>query len=102
MDKSDVIALILEKTTQDSLGVIQKTYEKHQVYCAVNSVTANEFFSGGEHGLNPQFQITINRYDYNDEKLIEYNGVRYTVYRTYFAKNDNLELYVEKRKGNED
>lgn len=37
--------------------------------------------------------------DYNGEKLVEYNGETYAVYRTYLAKNDTIELYVERKGG---
>jgi hypothetical protein len=38
--------------------------------------------------------------DYAGEKIVEYNGTRYTIYRTYQARNDLIELYVERREGN--
>ncbi len=40
-------------------------------------------------------------FDYLGEKIIEYNGVQYTIYRTYNRSVDEIELYVELRKGNE-
>lgn len=104
MDKSDVINLIKVQDVQDEQGVVHKRLSKRSVFCSVNSVSANEFFNGGRNGLNPQYQFTLNRFDYNNELLVEYNGQRYAVYRTYIGKNDNIELYVELRKGieNED
>lgn len=37
--------------------------------------------------------------DYNGEDTILYNGKAYGVYRTYHAKTDVLELYVERKGG---
>ena len=37
--------------------------------------------------------------DYEDESIIEYNGKRYAVYRTFFSKTDTIELYVERKGG---
>ena len=39
--------------------------------------------------------------DYKGEQNLEIDGEVYSIYRTYFAKNDMIELYVEKRRGDE-
>ena len=69
------------------------------MFCNVASVTANEFFEGGRNGLNPQFRMTMFNGDYNGERILEYSGSRYAIYRTYLARNDQLELYVERQGG---
>ena len=43
--------------------------------------------------------MTMFRYDYNGEPIVEYNGQRYSIYRTYIGKNDMIELYVERKGG---
>lgn len=99
MDKSDVIYLISKTLTEDEYGVQQTTEEKRQVFCRVDSVTSNEFFEGGRNGIQAQYRLTMNRFDYNDELVVEYQNKRYGVYRTFLAKNDDIELYVENKKG---
>jgi hypothetical protein len=37
--------------------------------------------------------------DYAGERIVEYNGVRYAVYRVYQATTDTMELYVQKEVG---
>ena len=37
--------------------------------------------------------------DYQGETRLLYNGVRYAVYRTYHARTDDLELYVQREVG---
>jgi hypothetical protein len=39
------------------------------------------------------------RYDYNGETIIKYEGQRYSVYSTYFGRDDEIELYVERKGG---
>lgn len=102
MDRSDVITLIQVEDVQDAYGVVHKVETSSTVFCSANSVSANEFFSGGMNGLNPQFQFVMNRYDYSNERIIEYNGTRYFIYRTFIGKNDSIELYAESRKGTSD
>lgn len=100
MDRSAVINLVSESYSQNSRGSVIVTENTKQVYCQVNSVTASEFFEGGRNGLNPELRFTMFSYDYSGEKIIEYLGDRYTVYRVYKGRNDTLELYVERRQGN--
>ena len=99
MDRSAVIYLISETWTQNEYGIMQATETRRKVFAEVRSVTASEWFEGGRNGLNPEYRFTIYRFEYNGEEIAEYNGTRYTIYRTYEARNDALELYAEKRKG---
>lgn len=99
MDRSDVITLVGYTQTQDAFGVWQSTKTQRDVFCSVDSVTRQEYFEGGRNGLNPEYRITMFFGDYNGEDTILYNGKAYGVYRTYHAKTDVLELYVERKGG---
>lgn len=101
MDRSTPIYLVSQTYTEDEYGVLQATTEKRKVYANVMSVNAAEWYEGGRAGLNPEFRMIMFAPDYQGEQLVEYNGVQYAVYRTYLARTDTLELYVEKRKGAE-
>jgi SPP1 family predicted phage head-tail adaptor len=101
MKKSDVAYLVSESWTQDNTGVQRRSTEKRKVFVKVSSVNSHEWFEGGRNGLNPQYRFTMFSFDYNNEKIIEYQGKQYTIYRTYFRSADEIELYVELRKGNE-
>jgi hypothetical protein len=37
--------------------------------------------------------------DYEGERLLEYNGKRYGIYRTYNNGSDEVELYAERKGG---
>lgn len=99
MDRSEVVRLIAVTNTQDANGVFRATETHRDVFCDVSSVTQSEFFEGGRSGLNPEYRFTMFRYDYNDEPIVEYQGKRYGAYRTYFARNDLIEVYVERKGG---
>lgn len=99
MDRSSVITLIAETTAQDENGVWRTSQSRRDVFCNVSSVTRSEFFDGGRNGLNPEYRFTMFFADYNDEKIVEYNGNTYAVYRTYLERTDVLELYVERKGG---
>lgn len=93
------IYLIDNGYTQDKRGVWRKNPTPRGVFVQMKSVTRTEFFDGGRNGLNPAYQFTIFNADYNGEKVIEYNGEQYGVYRTYVANTDYIELYVERKGG---
>lgn len=99
MDRSDVITLYADAVTYNDYGVAVKQRTSKDVYCRVDSVTRAEFFDAGRSGLNPEYRITMFAYDYNGETVIGYKGRMYSVYRTYMAKTDIIEVYVEKRTG---
>lgn len=99
MDRSAVITLVSESMTQDAYGVWRSSEETRDVFCQVDSVTRAEFFDGGRNGLNPEFKFTMFFGDYEGESIVEYNGNRYGVYRTYYSRKDVVELYVERKGG---
>ena len=99
MDRSNVINLKKETYEKDQYGVTVKSLSSRQVFCQVDSVTMSEFFEGGRNGLNPEYRFTMFYGDYNGEKIIEYNGNTYGVYRVYRNRTDTIELYVERKGG---
>ena len=100
MDRSDVIELIPVTYTKDTAGIQRATEgEPREVMCQVDSVTRNEFFEGGRNGLNPEFVFRVFFGDYEGERLVEYRGKRYSIYRTYHGRNDMMELYAERKGG---
>lgn len=99
MDRSSVAYLINSTTTQDSYGVWREILTKRRVFCNVSSVTRAEFFEAGRNGFNPQYQLTMLKWDYQGESAIEYNGEVYAIYRTYERRNDEIELYCERKGG---
>ena len=101
MDRSDVVKLISETFTKGADGIFTKTEMEKQVYAHISSVSQTEWFEGGRIGLNPSLKVTMFKYDYGNENIVKWNGMRYTIYRTYEKQNDEIELYLELDKGNE-
>lgn len=100
MDRSTVIYLVREEFVQNEYGVLVPQTSKRKVFANVTSVTSAEWFEGGRNGLNPEYRMRVFSPDYEGEKVIEYNGIQYTIYRTYIGRNDTLELYVQRKMGN--
>lgn len=99
MDRSQVITLVGETKTQDDLLVWRSVPTSRRVFCQVDSVTQTEFFEGGRNGLNPELRFTLFGPDYEGERTVIYNSLAYGVYRTYYARTDEIELYCERKGG---
>lgn len=99
MDRSDVVTLYADTVSFDDYGVARTVRTGKEVFCKVDSVTRSEFFEAGRNGLNPEYRISMFFGDYNGENIIGYKGRMYSVYRTYQATTDILEVYVERKGG---
>lgn len=95
----DVLILITQTYTKDARGVPRSTESQRSVFCKKTSATQREFFEGGRNGLNPEYMFTVFAGDYNNERVVEYNGERYAVYRTYRTRTDYIEIYVQREGG---
>ena len=95
---TDVLTLIAQTISTDQYGNEVATEVEKQVFCEVDSITQTEFYQAANTELNPEYKFTIFFGDYDGQPIVEYNGVRYAIYRTYRA-DDNLELYVERKIG---
>lgn len=99
MDRSRVLSLISASYTADEIGQRVAVETSRDVFCNVQSVSRAEFYAGGEAGLRPSYVATVFRYDYDGEQVAELDGVRYSIYRTYERQDEQIELYLEPRKG---
>ena len=99
MDRSAVIYLIGQTYAADKYGVLRATDTMRKVFAQVSSVSSAEWFEGGRNGLNPEYRFRIFGPEYHGEKIVLYKGERYSVYRTYEARDDVLELYTERKQG---
>lgn len=99
MNMQDVIELRTPSTEKDDYGVTRVTYEARNVYAKVESVSASEFFAGGQNGLKPEYRFIVNAWEYAGEPELTYQGTVYSVYRVYRQSLDRAELYAERKAG---
>ena len=99
MDRTVEITLIGSTQVQDETGVWQTSRTARDVFAQLDSVTRQEFFDAGRNGFNPAYRFTMFVADYEGEDELVYNGKSYAIYRTYFGRNDTIELYVERKGG---
>ncbi len=67
-----------------------------EVLCGVRSIGMAEFYSASSTDFHPELKLVLADYlDYNNETLVDYNGQRYRVLRTY-RTGQELELTLER------
>lgn len=99
MDLSDTCKLVGQAYTTDSIGVQTAVETLSEIYCQIESVTGSEFFEAGRNGIKAQKRVTVYADEYSGERIVELNGERFGVYRTFEPKNGMIELYLEEKAG---
>ena len=96
MVRADVLTLIAESPAAHGRFDAPAETER-QVFCTVRSVGMREAYEAMGHGLRPEwvFQLT-HSFEYQGEKRCRYNGIEYTVLRTYITEADGIEITVER------
>ena len=96
-----VAYLVHQSHTRDEIGQnILGGETLLEVFVTVNSVSRTEFFNAGRNGLTPEFVFKMPKINYSGEKEIQYDGKRYSIYRTFCPpESDDLELYVKEEAG---
>ena len=94
------LILIEYKKEIVSPGISEATkVSETNVLCNVKSVTQTEFWKGKQSSDNPERVFIIHSYEYNGEKIVNYDGKEYSVIRTYEKDFEELELICEQKLG---
>lgn len=90
------VCCLCKPTIEEDVNGIQRTVglEKREVYCKVGALYAKEFYDAWQSGIQDALKFVVNVEDWREgkEKIIEYEGDTYTVYRKFYA-GDSVELY---------
>jgi SPP1 family predicted phage head-tail adaptor len=88
----EIIDLISVTETETDAGGFQESKTARQVFADKRSVRQSEFYQAASTGLKPEIVFVIRRIDYEDERLLAYKGLEYSVIRTFEAKDEMIEL----------
>ena len=94
---NDVIELLeVREFTGYGAELQREISGRRKVYANVKTVGYREFYQAAANGLKPTLVFTIALYwEYQGEKMIEYNGELYDVIRMYRTKDgENAEITV--------
>ena len=89
--------LIAETYTVNTAGDSIPTPTEHEVYVEFQSIGLKRKLDAMAQGLNVEFKLLLSDIaEYNDEKFVEYNGVRYNVKNVFIRDDQIVELTVGK------
>lgn len=102
MVRADVVILLGENPKAHGVFDAPELTER-KVYCEVKSVSQTEAYQARATGLNPECRLVLSHsFEYKDEKLCDFRGIRYNIIRTYVNESDGIELTVQRVEGNAD
>ena len=91
---NEILNLIQTAETADEYGDLVVEETPRRVFAKLGSIGQKEFYQAQAVGLQPELKFVLADYlDYNGEQLVDYNGQRYRILRT-FRKGQELELTV--------
>lgn len=81
---TEVLNLIKQQQGVDDYGDPVITETTRQVFCRAQSIGAKEFYQAQATGLKPEIKFILTDYlEHQGEELLEFNGTRYRILRTY-------------------
>lgn len=69
--------------------------QRTDVLCQIRSVSRSEFYQASQSHLRPNIVFIIHAFEYCNETLVEHEGDKYKILKTYLLSNDLLELTCE-------
>lgn len=101
MDTLKRVKLIKRLTAVDSIGEVNFSETSREVYGKVTSSSQSEWFTAHKDGINSKYRLVIYSFEYDDETIVEMDGKRFCIYRTFEPSLDKVELYLEEKAGTE-
>lgn len=84
---------------KNDMGDVVNAETETTILCDVLSIQRTEFYQADASGLKPEIIFVVNKYEYEGQKDVVFEGKRYSVIRAYAPKKvkgiadfDNLEL----------
>lgn len=93
-DKFVKVQLIAQEVSTDTTSdgepiIIEQATE---VIAKLTATKRNEYYQAQALGLKIELTLNIYDFEYCGQKLLDYNGTRYNILRTYPIKGEMLEL----------
>lgn len=96
---NDIAYLCREVIRQDEYMNEISELEKREVFVQAKSIGSREFYQAATTDFHPVLTLVLaDYYDYQDEKIVIYEGRPFDIIRTY-RKGTRLELTLQERIG---
>ena len=95
----DIIDLVAITTAKDLDGFPVVTETKRTVFADKKSVRQSEFYQAAAQNIKLELMFDVRTVDYQGETLLEHDGQRYKVVRTYDKDGELTELVCSRLEG---
>lgn len=72
------------------------------VMACEEQISRSEFYQAAQSGIRPARLFIIHTFEYDDQQRVKIDGHVYSVVRTFERNSEELELYVERKVGDDD
>lgn len=86
------IDLLAEVIIRDEYGQETVSYSETLVQAALVEVTRSEFYQAAATDLKPEIAFDVHSFEYSGERLLRFEGRKYSVLRAYRHDRDGLDL----------
>lgn len=100
MEYTELLTLISQTETTDSIGNIINNETQKTIYAKKNKVGSKEFYNAMAVGMTPTAELQIKLSNYNNEDEVIYNNKRYYVIRTVPINRMDIVLVIGEKQQN--
>ena len=100
MEYTELLTLISQVESTDSIGNITNTETQKTIYAKKNKVGSKEFYNAMAVGMTPTAELQIKLSNYNNEDEVIYNNKRYYVLRTIPINRMDIVLVIGEKQKN--
>lgn len=99
MEYTEILYLINQEKSQDSIGNIISTETEKMIYAKKNKVGSKEFYNAVAVGITPTAELQIKSSNYSGQEEVKYNNQRYSVIRTLPITKTDMVLVIGLKQG---
>jgi len=85
--------------TRDGSGNQVVSYESSTISATKKPIAMSEFYAAAQSGIRPELKLIVHPFEFDGQELVEYDGTRYSLIRTYQTSYDEMEIYLERKVG---
>ena len=99
MTRISEVKLIKQTVSTDDIGQLVASESTKTLIAEIKNASQSEYMQGKQDGISPAFVFHVSIFGYDGETILEHKGERFSIYRTYQADENYIELYAEREVG---
>ncbi|MFD1398654.1 phage head closure protein [Lacticaseibacillus suilingensis] len=100
LDWSEDAVLIGKTFEPDQYGNQVATVTEDTVQASKKELSMSEFYAAAQAGIRPEVELIVHAFEYDGQQTVKWNGITYSLIRTYQRNADEVELYLERKVSN--